>query len=566
MSGHSTFRIGVESILPGKDDWFATIYGCWFGKYFGEEHLAAALKEVGAQFTLFYDSLAPRKPDACARISAMCQRLNLPYLFNNTYGDIYGPWLPGTGRASYSAEQLEQAAATGLFRGVVWDEVEHRQLHGVDTGRAPYFFDASGLSASECYDTMVNTVSDIVAGYAAHGAESIAEMVFPVLMHELARAGMHPAPKVLKESFNPLALAIAMGAALQYGRELWAVADLWGLVPFWGSLFTGEWEGNPAHSPDEYLSALLLCYWLGLDAVYTEGLYNLVLPVHTTQEEWQDLAANPIFHRGCDNPLVLGYRKKGYVLTAYGKMHRWFSREYVPTHHRPYTFRDVQPEVAVICLPDSTWASREGTHWSSRNTLFGPGGPAKDARHEALLDIIHLLTHGVVPREGLTMHNEPFTSRGRAVAEQIKAANDPAEYPYDDFHTGYCPLNGVVFFDHTVSHQRLAGIPLLICVGETLSDETRLAVRACVREGARCLALPHLLPQESETPVSGPAWLVSDGAGEYLFTEEMHSDAAREFIRPHLGAADAVSYTFAGQQVIIRPQAGDERKLGVTYI
>ncbi|MHB9033364.1 MAG: hypothetical protein ACYC6L_09985 [Anaerolineae bacterium] len=559
------FKIGVESVLPGQDDWFATIYGCWLGKYFTEEQLGMALREVGAQFTLFYDSLAPRKPNACARIDAMCQRLNIPYLYNNTYGDIYGPWLPGTGRASYSDEQLEHAAATGLFRGVIWDEVEHRQLHGVDTGRAPYFFDAHGLSPEQCYDKMVEVVSGITAGYAAHGAESIAEMVFPVLVHELARAGMHPAPKVLKESFNPLVLAIAMGAALQYKRELWAVADLWGLIPFWGSLFTGAYEGAPAHSPDEYLSALLLCYWMGLDAVYTEGLYNLITPVHTTPEEWQELADNPIFHRGGDNPLVLGYRKKGYVVTAYGKMQRWFSKEYVPAHPRTYTFRDVKPEVAVICLPDSTWASRTGSSWSSKDTLFGPGGPAKLARHEAILDVIHILTHGVVPREGITMHNEPFSTRGRAAAQQIEAADDPTVYPFDDFHSGFCPVNGVVFYDHTVEGELLREIPLLICTGEVLSEGTQAAIQQRVRQGARCLAHPHLLPGIAKQDVSGVNQHYKDGKGEYLFTEEMNSEPARVFIQPHLGSRDAVTYRFGDQLVTIKPQGGKERRLGMQY-
>ena len=46
------FRIGVEAIIPGKEDWFATIYGTWFGKHFTEEQLGNALKEVGAEFTL----------------------------------------------------------------------------------------------------------------------------------------------------------------------------------------------------------------------------------------------------------------------------------------------------------------------------------------------------------------------------------------------------------------------------------------------------------------------------------------------------------------------------------
>ena len=57
----NNFRIGVESVLPSSEDWWATIYGCWFGKYFTEEQLAMALREVGAQFSLFYDSLAPKK-------------------------------------------------------------------------------------------------------------------------------------------------------------------------------------------------------------------------------------------------------------------------------------------------------------------------------------------------------------------------------------------------------------------------------------------------------------------------------------------------------------------------
>lgn len=563
MQPTTPFRIGVESTLPGQDDWFATIYGCWFGKYFSEASLGMALREVGAQFTLFYDSLAPGKPNACQRITEMCQRLQLPFLFNNTYGDIYGPWLPGTGRASYNAAQLEQAAASGLFRGVIWDEVEHRQLHGVDTGQQPYFFSARGLSPVECYDKMVQVVSEIVSGYAAHGAASVAEMVFPVLMHELARAGMHPAPKVLKESFNPLMLAIGMGAAQQYQRELWAVADLWGLIPFWGSLFTGPWEGAPSHSPDEYLSTLLLCYWLGLDAIYTEGLYNLIVPIHTTEDEWRDLNEHPIRHRGGENPLVMNYRKKGYVLTAYGKMHRWFSREYVPTHARPYTFRDVKPEVAVVCLPDSTWARRGCSPNASSAELFGPGGPAKEARHEALLDVVHVLTHGVVPREGLTMHNEPFASRNRAVAAQVEAASDPTVYPYDDFHSGFCPLNGVVFYDHRVSLELLQGIPLIICTGEIIEGATQQAIRECVRAGARCLALPHLLPEVAGSLEPEGALHIAEGAGEYLFTYDMNSAAAREFMQPHLGAADEVHYRFSDYDIALKPSEGDERRLSV---
>ncbi len=556
----SSFRVGVEGILPGEEDWFATIYGCWFGKYFTEEHLITALREVGAQFTLFYDSLAPRKTSACQRITEMCRRRNLPFLFNNTYGDIQGPWVEGLGHAEYTPEQLRQAAGSGLFLGVVWDEVAHRQLHHYDVGPGPYFFDPRGLSVAACYERMVEAVSEVVERYTEQGAVSVAELVFPVMVHTLARAGMVPAPKVLKESFNPLALAIGMGAALQYHREFWAVLDLWGVVPFWGSLFTGPWEGAPGHSPDEYLSALLMCYWMGLDAIYTEGLYNLIVPVHTTPEEWREIQENPIQHRGSDNPLVVDYRRKGYVMTAYGKLHRWFVREYLSAHPRPYCFRDVQPEVAIVVLPDSTWCSRTGSNWSSARTLFGPGGPEKLARHEALLDVFHLLTHGQVPREGFTLHNEPFQSRRAEIASRIELANDPASYIYDDIHTGFCPLNGVIVYDHRVGEDLLRDIPLIICVGETLTNSTRHAVRRCVRRGAKCLALPHLLPEVAQ---GATLRVVSEGAGRYLLAEDLLSPKVGAFVAPHLGATDIVRYQFGAHRVEFTPQRGDTRRLVV---
>jgi hypothetical protein len=568
MKTTAGFRVGVESVLPGADDWFASIYGCWFGKYFTEEHLGTALREVGAQFTLFYDSLAPRKPDACRRIADMCARLRLPFLFNNTYGDIQGPWVRDFGRAEYTPEQLAYAAATGLFLGVIWDEVEHRQLHQYDMGtNGPYFFDARGLSVTQCYDRMVESVREVTERYGRSGAASVAELVFPVSMHSLARAGMIPAPKLLKESYGPLVLAIAMGAALQYGCECWAVLDLWGVRYFWGSRTVCTFEGgNPGHNTDEYRSALLLGYWMGLDAVYTEGLYNLIVPIHTTPEEWAEIRANPIRHRGTENPLVTNYRKKGYVLTEYGKWHRWFVRHYLPAHPRPFTFRDIRPEVAVIALPDTTWCRRDSaTGFGSRQILFGPGGPAKEARHEALIDVVHVLTHGKVSREGLAEWASPEYRHHEEIRKSMDGFKDPCEYPYDDTHTGFCPLNGVVFFDHLVDEPRLKDIPLLICVGETLSESTSQAIRRCVQRGAKCLALPHLFPDlAAAQPKRGDSAVISQGRGSMLLTDDVDGEAARAFVAPHLDAPDVVRYRFGDHEIRLSPLAGDERRLGMT--
>ncbi len=553
------FRIGVESIIPGKDDWFATIYGTWYGKNFTEEQLGNALREVGAEFTLFYDSIAPKKKNGCVRATDMCQRLNMPFLFNNTYGDIQGPWRPGTGRAEFKAEDIGYAAKSGLFLGVIWDEVEHRQLNHIDAGRGPYFIDAAGLTPEQCHAHLVEAIRE--ACHQDQGTQDVAEFVFPSMFHIFAQAGMIPAPKVLKESIHPIMLSMAMGAALQYEREMWVVADLWGVVPFWGTIYHDGYEGNPGHCPDEYVSSLMMAYWMGSDAIYTEGLYDLITVIPTTDEEWQDIHANPISHRGEGNPLVLQARQRGYILTAYGKMHRAFVKHYLPAHPRPYTFRDVRPEVAIVTFPDSTWCRRGAAKgWASDPHLFGPQGPAKEARHEAILDVWHILTHGQVPRESISYHGAPFVEHRTTIAAKIAA--NPEEYPFDDPHTGFCPLHGVVVFDHQVSLERLEGIPLIICTGELISTKTQEAIDACVRNGAKCLTLPHLLPHvlPADTVKSTP---VQTGKGSYLLVDDFTSAESREYIQPHLGPPDEVRYTFGVDTVHLTPTCGDERRLSV---
>ena len=155
----NVFKIGVESTLPAED-WWCTIYGRVLGEGFTPEIFRRSLHELGAQFTLFYDSLAPRQPDACQRITGLCEETGIDYLFNNTYGDIYGPWVPGTGRAEYPDDALAHAAQGAHFKGIVLDEVEHRQIHQNDCGRdGPYLADVKGKSLPECYESVLSTVT-----------------------------------------------------------------------------------------------------------------------------------------------------------------------------------------------------------------------------------------------------------------------------------------------------------------------------------------------------------------------------------------------------------------------
>jgi hypothetical protein len=66
-------------------------------------------------------------------------------------------------------------------------------------------------------------------------------------------------PKVLKETWGPAMLACALGAARQYGRDLWVCVDEW-----WHPQLHG-------HPMSRYRSALLLAYWMGASTIYTEG-------------------------------------------------------------------------------------------------------------------------------------------------------------------------------------------------------------------------------------------------------------------------------------------------------
>jgi hypothetical protein len=215
-----------------------------------------------------------------------------------------------------------------------------------------------------------------------------------------------------------------------------------------------------------------------------------------------------------------------------------------------------------VAFPDSTWAKRSGSHLASDKNLFGPGGPEKLPKHEALCDLWNLLTHGVIPKEGFTYHNKPFSDQHAQMAQKIAA--DPDNYPFDDYHSGFCPLNGVVVFDHKVSLKLLQGVPLIICTGEMISTETQQAIEVCVKNGAKCLTLPHLLKQfATDTPPDEPR-RVSAGKGVYLVAKDFTSAAVKEFIAPHLGPSDEVRYTFGKHTVHLKPFCGDERRLSAT--
>ena len=145
------------------------------------------------------------------------------------------------------------------------------------------------------------------------------------------------------------------------------------------------------------------------------------------------------------------------------------------------------------------------------------------------------------------------------MARQIQ--KNPDDYPFDDPHTGFCPLNGVVVFDHKVGVDRLRGVPLVVCTGEMISAETQQAIAACVRGGAKCLTLPHVLRQFAAAAVPAAPRLVPAGKGACLVARDFKEAAVQEFIAPHLGPPDEARYGFGNHTVHLKPTGGDERRL-----
>jgi hypothetical protein len=141
------------------------------------------------------------------------------------------------------------------------------------------------------------------------------KFLFPVMMHTSALAGLTVSPKILKETCGPAMPAVAMGAARQYGMDLWVDVDYW-----WHNETIG-------HSAERFRSALLLACWSGASQVYVEG-----------GAQWSN--GHPVGE-------------------AIERAYEEFLREYVPSHPRPYDWRDFRPQTAIIRFDDTCFDERQ---------------------------------------------------------------------------------------------------------------------------------------------------------------------------------------------------------------
>jgi len=259
---------------------------------------------------------------------------------------------------------------TALCQGVLLDECDWQQLNAhwvlpqtenYNYREKHYFVETEGMGLQAAYEAVLAEAMRRNQRYLSAGLPRLAsEHLYPVMMHVLARAGFAISPKVLKETWGPVMLAVALGAAKQYGTDLWVDVD---------ECWHPERFGHPM---TRYQSGLRLAYWMGASIIHTEG-GRLSVP-----------------------------GGRGLELTLQGGNLRQFANVYVPEHPRPYTFRDVRPTTAIIRFDDTCFDIRQRSLGEYPGPMYGHI-PVEDTNTE-WLHIWNLLSHGYLRTDSIS-HN-----------------------------------------------------------------------------------------------------------------------------------------------------------------
>jgi hypothetical protein len=488
----------------------------------------AALRDMGIGYVNYFVTNAPGfdRPEAeiNAAMMAVCDTLGLDFSL-------------ACHHRNPAPETVRAAAANKRFLGVLVDELEHIRLmfpQFAPIDRSDMLADPSTFTSLEqAHDAALAGFRRLRERFAAQGAPGLtATHVWPAMLHMAARAGCTPCPKICKEFYSTVSLAIGMGAARQYSRPLWVDTDMWyyALVP-----------GHPA---EEVRANLQLAYWLGADLVYLEGSgYNVV----------------PAGKQGDPFSLVNLVDESHYQLTPHGEMLKAFCREYLPANPRTWTFRDVRPEMAIVRFDDTDFGQKS---WGA-DRLYGTEALRSDRDTAAWLRLWNVLTWGKTGTDAISY----FKPSIKQPVQNPRYHQDVIPSYLTDAasaeHRFFVPLNGVVVYDHMVGYDLLKGIPVLFLTGKTVSQETMAAIERCVSEGATCVAWGPLAARH------GLAWTratatVRRGRGRFVLTDDFAAPAAVRSYRRHLGKPDEISYRFGDHQVVLRRVTDNTVDVSVT--
>jgi len=532
-AGSYPFNLAASTSKSSNDKQSRSKTGCEFGIEGSAPHDARTLdaflkaaSDLGAGFIIC--QVAPKRVpieaksnddtwrwEASAKdfkeLSLACRKYNMSYFINQecTNYSAEGEFLDKDGndilahpdkthRWDLTGELLDTAAENREFRGVLYDEPEHGQMRrtgntngGGDsksTGRVhPYFAATDGMTLVEAYEAVYMSAKAVALNYRNKGVIPMTEDVFPAMLFTFARAGFDVATKFMKEGIDSVFGAIAMGAARQYGREFCVTPDMWGLTGF------------PGHPPEEMRASMLYAYWLGATKLFVENIRGLM-------------------SKKVEHGIIT------YETSPYGKVYQSLAKEYFPSHPRSYTFRDIRPEVAILRFDDSCWGQKES--WLP-DALYGAANLHTTPETAAWFQIWHLLTHGQAVDTGISFHNQGYKDK-----------------PHDFF----CPLKGVVVYDHLAGAKELDSLKLVFLTGILISPETLMAVRVFVRKGGVCISLNSLVPSD----LAGKSGEVKDGAGHWLVVKDFRSDEVRQAVVPFLGKPDEISYLVGEQKLTVK--------------
>ena len=212
---------------------------------------------------------------------------------------------------------------------------------------------AQGEAFSAALDAYVKEIK------AAGVTRFAGEHVFPILFHTFARAGMIPNFKSMKESCTNLAFAVAAGAALEYGTELWTCVDLWFRQSF------------PGHSAEELYHNLLFAYLAGEDLAYVES-----------------------------SPVLV----KDGSLTDRGEAFLRFIKDY-KGKERDYRIAGYRPEIGIIRYDDTYW----GQNFFWDRGLYGNGLIRPDKRSREWIEAVNAVTFGESGRASFNLNRIDHT-------------------------------------------------------------------------------------------------------------------------------------------------------------
>ncbi len=395
------------------------------------------------------------------------------------------------------------------FAGFMLDEADHMQInahwpvidyYGYDDQH--YLAETEGLTLDQAREAVLGSLRRRNEALTVAAKPPAVEFLFPVMMHTTARAGMNVSPKILKETCGPAMLAVAMGAARQYGVDFWIDVDYW-----WHNEVIG-------HSAERFRSALLLAYWSGASRIYVEG-----------GAAWSN-----------NHPVGI----------AIEQAYQEFVQDYAPAHPRPFTWRGFRPQTAIIRFDDTCFDCRQRYLGEYPGPLYGhvPAGP----ENTEWLSIWSLLSHGFVRTDSVSHQWEARRFGSRTLFAPL---HNVAVYDHEVEYETLKGLRLIFLTGVAISAQTMAAVQRCVKEGATCVLPPRLASPESGLSSAKEITLV--------TDGKGQ-WLVAREMYRLhyeCFCAGPVTPLLRETLAPLVGDGDTLVYDFGRHEVRFRQAGGD---------